>query len=64
MLAQLSKMTKQLQLDSLLLEVCITDFGQTVHPVCCHVFIFHVLDEQYTLMQPPTTILQRWHPIK
>ena len=43
----LSKMTWQLQLDSLLQEVCITNLvGQTVHLLCCNVFIFHVWDEQ------------------
>ena len=42
-----------MQLDSLLQEVCIANLvGQTVHLVCCNVFIFNVLDEYLTLMQP------------
>ena len=40
------KMTQQLELDSLLQEVCITDLGQTLYLVCCNVFIFHILDKQ------------------
>ena len=43
------KMTWQLELDSLLQEVFITDLGQTLYLVCCNVFIFHVMDDQYTL---------------
>ena len=29
--------------------MCITDLGQTVHLLCCNAFIFHVMDDQYTL---------------